>query len=536
MDSPRNLRYFYILGALVVFFILYYLCGIGGQQSEYFQTGGATGDNKKQGLGALTSTGALGPVDTAGSGAATGSYAEGSRPDAYKPGELSGVAVDPLTGIYSSEAERTTRNPYAMFATGPEERQIDPSLGGFGPEGTNPDAPATPRENYQRLARGKGPRYRYGFDDLDITNQEALPGVQRVCQKWGITPDRITDAALEGISYEGRDANGVKIESRPDYGVDRPSDKSLPPDGAGDCKRIVTVPQKVSCEVDGDCNIVFGNGENKCLNGKCRCAAGSGKFCHLKSDYYKRLSEMTPAQIIKFKKHGKLDKMTIRDYLKWLSLFKYDIENLPRQHLRNFQRYLKGLPVFNIPLSDPTEEFFADQGARRDRVCLDIPNSEIDSPLNYKIRSTLNNDGMINVLEQTERPLNWSKYYNHPSLAKDRLERTETSTIKDWFLNNINWLFYDIDRNAAYKDPQKNRFMNIIDQTNTERIRSGSVRPGFSAQRLATQTSGLVPTQEGVIAPESNMSNYASAYDPMPVDLRTGLSADAGGFTPVERA
>jgi hypothetical protein len=576
MQNKLDIKY--ILGALFIFFITFiifqcYKSYNPDKSTEYFfQRGGATNTTDtsnnsvtdefgniaqrevtdpikdserrklaREGLGALTTPGVLGPVDTAGRGAVTGQYDAGSAPDKTKPGLQAGVKVDPVTGLYGSEAARNTRNPFALFASGPDQRPnpntVDPTLGGLGPEGVNkgaarPPDKTKPREIYQDLVKPRkpdSPKFRYGFDDIDLINDTALPGVKKFCQKWGVTPDQLTDEQIEhgpsdGLKV-GPDGVPVKVENRP------PGKPTSPPNGADSCERIVTVPEKVGCVSDNDCNIVFGNGNNKCLSGKCRCNSGTGTFCHLRSDYYKKLSEMTPAQIIKFKKNGKLEKMTIKDYLKWLSLFKYDIENLPKQHLGNFNRYLRGLPIYDIPLSDPTDEFFASSAAKQDRVCLTIPNAEIDSPLNWKIRSDFDSSGMINVLEETQRPLNFSKYYGQRALSDNRYERTNDVSVKDWFFNNINWMFNDVDKNALYRDPQRNRFLNIIDQTNTERIQAGQVRPGATAQRLATQTSGLLPTdEEGVITAANNISNYASGYDANPVDLRTGLSQGASAF------
>tara|TARA_R100001163_G_C5068494_1_gene208943 strand:- start:12411 stop:13931 length:1521 start_codon:yes stop_codon:yes gene_type:complete len=454
---------------------------------------------------------------------------------------------DPIIDLYKTEEGRATRNPFGMYATGPEDRETEYTLGGYGPEGVDKKAREKPREPYQDLADGypASPKYRYGVDDIDLVSGERLPGIKRPgvrapgVDKDGneiITPDMTTDADLDDMEVKiGPDGKVIRVPRAVQH-----SPEGLPGGDRGtkdECTRIQLVPNKVSCEGDGDCNIIFGNGKNKCLGGKCRCVSGNGTFCHLKSDYYKKLCEMTPAQVVKFKKNAKLEKMTIRDYIKWLSLFKYDVENLPRQHLRNFQRYMRGLPIYDIPLQDPTEEFFASRAAKQDRVCLDIPNAEIDSPLNYKIRSTLDNSGMINRLEDTVKPLNWSRYYGHQSLAKDRYERTNDVSIKDWFMNNINWMFYDIDRNASYRDPNRNRFMNVLDQNNVAKLRSSAgIKPGFTAQRLARDSAGLLPTQEGMIAPASNVSNYKSALDPNPVDLRTGVSADSRRFLPVQDA
>lgn len=285
---------------------------------------------------------------------------------------------------------------------------------------------------------------------------------------------------------------------------------------------LIEIPDKVTCNTNEDCNIIYGKGKNQCVGGKCKCTEGTGAFCHKRPNYYKDPTEMTPAQVIKFKKNAKLENMTIGDYKNWLMLFKYDQESLPRYHLRNFQRLMMGQPIYDIPLSDPVEEYFADSAAKKDKITMEIPNAEIDSPLNWKINSQLNNTGKIDRLGNTERPLNWSRYYKYPALSADRFERSDKLTVKDWFLNNINWLFYDVDRNQAYKDPNANRFMNIIGD-------SRQPQSSYTPQRLI-QESGLLPTQEGSITSANNVSNLSSSLDPSPVDFTTGVAGDAGQF------
>ncbi|MEX0597395.1 MAG: hypothetical protein WD512_12950, partial [Candidatus Paceibacterota bacterium] len=145
----------------------------------------------RQGLGALTTPGVLSQVDTAGRGAVTGQYETGSTPVSTKPGLQAGVKVDPVTGLFSTEAARNTRNPFALFASGPNKKPdpdtVDPGLGGLGPEGINKGAASPlpkgrPREIYQDLApKPEGPRNRYGFDDIDLINDKALPGVKKFC-------------------------------------------------------------------------------------------------------------------------------------------------------------------------------------------------------------------------------------------------------------------------------------------------------------------------------------------------------------------
>lgn len=233
--------------------------------------------------------------------------------------------------------------------------------------------------------------------------------------------------------------------------------------GIGECRN--------TCGSNKDCNIVFGRGLNTCVNGKCSCVSGTGTFCHLKPNYYKNPREMTPAQIIKFKNDADLSKMTLEDYKNWLGLFEFDLNNLPKIHLNNYNRLKEGLPIYDIPLSDPVDEFFASSAARRDRVCLDIPNSDVDSPLNWKLHPSLNNMGKINSRGQTDVSLGYAQYAPNNKLDEGNVfstertyERTNEVTVKDLLWNNINWLFYDIDRNAMwrYNDPNQNRFLNII--------------------------------------------------------------------------
>lgn len=296
----------------------------------------------------------------------------------------------------------------------------------------------------------------------------------------------------------------------------------LPEDEMAKSHLLIEVPNKIMCHTDEDCNIIYGNGKNKCLSGKCQCQEGTGRFCHKTPNYYKDPKDMTPAQIIKFKNKAKVEKMTIGDYKNWLMLFKYDQENLPRYHLPNFQRLMMGQPIYDIPLSDPVEEYFSDSPAKRDRVCLEIPNAEIDSPLNWKIHSQLNNTGRIDRHGRTERPLNWSRYYKHPSLNKDRYQRSDKLTVKDWFLNNVNWLFYDVDRNAYYQDPNSNRFMNIIGDKRAP-------QPTFKPQRLVNE-SDLSPLQQGSIVPASDSSNMPAGVPEVTGELAAGnftFSGDA---------
>ena len=281
------------------------------------------------------------------------------------------------------------------------------------------------------------------------------------------------------------------------------------PNLKNDTIKVIEVPKKVSCEAHSDCNVIYGKGENRCMKGKCQCRSGEGTFCHQRPTYYKDPKDMTPPQIIKFKNKANLEKMTLEDYRNWLSLFKYDVENLPKMHLRNFYNYMQGQPVYDIPMPDFVDEFFADKASKRDRVCMDIPNAEIDSPLNWKMHSQLNNSGEGYVSGSGgagygKDYLQYSKYYNHPFMSKSKYEiNNHGVTVKDWFMNNINWLFYDVDRNSNYRDPNKNRFLNIVEP---------KPQPKFEAQTLLSK-SGVNQTKENTVAPNSDAVNMLSEYE-----------------------
>jgi len=464
---PKLLRYFYILGAILLFFILY---GLTMPRTETFMVGGAEDE-------VTTNNG----------------VAASQVPNAPH-------TRSKMMGLQSA-------NPFALKADGTRSNEPrDPLMTGYGADGKHEEPVSSNGINSNMKQIPKIPDY--GTDSIKNPLAKEVSKASALGRKY---------------PYSDGDGDGKVLMA----GEFNPED--LDPNKS---HVVVEVPHQVNCESHGDCNIVYGKGKNKCVGGQCKCIAGTGTFCHKRPDYYKKLCEMSPAQIIKFKKHGHLEKMTIGDYIKWLSLFRYDVKSLPREHLRNFQRYMQGLPIYDIPLTDPTDEFFSSQAARKDRVCLDIPNAEIDSPLNYKINSQLNNTGRMNVRGDTQYPLNWSRYYNHKALNKNRYERTDGMTMKDWFLNNVNWLFYDIDRNAAYKDPNQNRFMNVVDQQGNQK----GIKSGYTAERLANQRSALSPNQENVIVPASQASQFASSLDPNPADIRTGIAADARGFTPIGQA
>jgi hypothetical protein len=135
------------------------------------------------------------------------------------------------------------------------------------------------------------------------------------------------------------------------------------------CKinQLQTRPE-IGCQTDKDCNVVYGNGLNKCLsNNKCYCVEGSGLFCHYGPTYYKDPKDMTERQLFRFKLKAKFNRMTVQDYVNWLMLFEDELYQLAPRHLNNYYRLKKGfrltlneIPVDRLP-SPPTAQNYFDQ-------------------------------------------------------------------------------------------------------------------------------------------------------------------------------
>lgn len=65
----------------------------------------------------------------------------------------------------------------------------------------------------------------------------------------------------------------------------------------------------------------------------------------LPDQYYKNPTDMTPRQLMKFKVHAKLDKMTPIDYINWLTLFINSPQDLNLTHQKNLNKLNNGIPL-----------------------------------------------------------------------------------------------------------------------------------------------------------------------------------------------
>ena len=159
------------------------------------------------------------------------------------------------------------------------------------------------------------------------------------------------------------------------------------------CKSNQT-PQ-VGCRTDNDCNVVFGGGRNKCLsNNKCYCVEGSGTFCHYGPCYYKDPKDMTERQIRKFKDKAKFGKMTVQDYVNWLTLFDDNLDELSPRHLNNFIKVKRGIklvlndiPSDRSPPPMTAQDYFTKLYSLDDQINIYAPQisetSGLQIPANY---------------------------------------------------------------------------------------------------------------------------------------------------------
>lgn len=157
-----------------------------------------------------------------------------------------------------------------------------------------------------------------------------------------------------------------QIESNQVGRIKNNSTTNMTPIGETQARNVCETKTIVGCRDDDDCNVVFGNGYNKCLsNNKCYCVEGSGLFCHYGPTYYKDPKDLTKRQLQKFKIKAKFNKMTVQDYVNWLMLFKDDLDDLAPRHLNNFNKIRKGvkltlndIPRDKIPPPMAAQDYF----------------------------------------------------------------------------------------------------------------------------------------------------------------------------------
>jgi hypothetical protein len=199
----------------------------------------------------------------------------------------------------------------------------------------------------------------------------------------------------------------------------------------------------VGCQTDADCNVVFGNGRNKCLsNNKCYCVDGSGLFCHYGPTYYKDPKDMTDRQLQKFKRKAKFERMTVQDYVNWLMLFEDDIEALAPRHVHNFNRIRKGIrltlddiPRDKIPPPMTAQDYFNQLYTLDDQINIYAPQvsntAGVQLPANYAEFSHFRSPQ--NLKHLTIRPMTLDQELVKQG-NKDVIRQTRSRISNDWEL------------------------------------------------------------------------------------------------------
>lgn len=229
-------------------------------------------------------------------------------------------------------------------------------------------------------------------DDSDLVRNKILPITKSVYKKDFAHPKEPTVPvkAEEIKSFRASEINS-KQDIQPTTIDQEAQEKSSEKFAA--C--IQQAQPMIGCETDADCNVVFGQGKNKCLsNHKCYCVEGSGAFCHYGPTYYRDPKDMTARQVQKFKLNAKFDKMTLQDYVNWLMLFSEDLDQLAPRNLNNFIKLKKGIkitlndiPRDKIPPPMNAEDYFTQLYMLDDQVNIYAPQvsdtAGIQIPANY---------------------------------------------------------------------------------------------------------------------------------------------------------
>jgi len=253
-------------------------------------------------------------------------------------------------------------------------------------------------------------------------------------------------------------------------------------------------PNQIVCDCNSDCNKVYGQGANQCINGKCQCRFGTGKFCQQQPTYYLDPKNMTPAQVVKFKNRAKLSVMTLQDYKNWLSLFEFEVDTLPLVHRVNYWKMVKGDQITIIPTEEdigvndgwqspgytvdangttipnamPEDvREYRSNGGRVPQADMNIdsdglietkirfPAAEVDSQYNYKFLNRDDSTGNIKDFAETRTPLAYTAYdlaFNSNrkyTEYSDKVVPFKTTLVSSWFQNNAPALS-DLVESSAY--------------------------------------------------------------------------------------
>lgn len=238
------------------------------------------------------------------------------------------------------------------------------------------------------------------------------------------------------------------------------------------------------CQDDSNCNTVYGQGQNRCDAGRCRCRYGDGPQCQLLPTYYQDPRNMTPIQIIRFKQDAQLSKMTTQDYQNWLLLYSPDPEDLPLLHQKNLfrvqrkesvtvptqtavdsaqERYRQEVPASSLP---PGSVVQPQNGNSQSQLVkggdgsyyLKVPQVEADSSNNYRFTDNHTDTTGYASDSSSPDPLEWARFQPGADIDErylklnDKLTPFKTTPIASWFTANQGLSLADIYGDTSF-DP-----------------------------------------------------------------------------------
>lgn len=185
----------------------------------------------------------------------------------------------------------------------------------------------------------------------------------------------------------------------------------------------------VGCTNNRDCNLVYGQGLNRCLsNHQCHCVKGTGQLCQLGPTFYKDPKDMTPQQLMWFKGKAKVYKMTLQDYINWLMLFEEDPGQLAPRHLANLQKLLQGrsltvdeVPRDRIPAPMNAQDYFQQIAQLDDQI---IPRNTdtggLQVPYNVQDYAQFESPRQMKHLNEQNPALGLYKYQHRDAIEQTR--------------------------------------------------------------------------------------------------------------------
>lgn len=137
---------------------------------------------------------------------------------------------------------------------------------------------------------------------------------------------------------------------------------------------------------------------------------------------------MTPDQIQKFKTKAKVYKMTLQDYINWLTLFKEDPQDLTPRNYANLQKLVRGLPMSlndvpreSVPPPLTAEQYFEQISMMDERLHPRNTNTGgLQIPANYMDYSTFEAPRVLKHLNEYDQKTDLNKYQHREAIFNTR--------------------------------------------------------------------------------------------------------------------